>query len=242
MPQGARNLKIVGQASLPVAAARASWLAPHLRAVTVQAMPTSSAHQRPAFPWAAVARAKKARASSTGRDACPTDSDTPRPRCRFPAARTSKPTGPQAGGLARRNRKAGAGRRHRRRPAPALRSPLRIDPQPTHIRAADSGPRVGLLAIGRRRAAHVAFHLGQPGASRTRRDVGASRAHRQVARADGAHLGELRRMVPDIDKALLADVTAGQRELHAGVEVSVGRYVAGAMAGAARHGRRGRRR
>src|SRR5271167_4209654 len=42
MPQGVRNLKIVGQASLPVVAARASWLAPHLRAVTVPAMPTSS--------------------------------------------------------------------------------------------------------------------------------------------------------------------------------------------------------
>ena len=58
-------------------AARASWLAQHLRAITVPAMPTNSAHQRPAFPWVAVARAKKARASSTGRDACPTDSDTP---------------------------------------------------------------------------------------------------------------------------------------------------------------------
>ena len=57
--QGASTLKIVGQASLPVVAARASWLAPHLRAVTVPAMPTSSARQRPAFPWAAVARAKK---------------------------------------------------------------------------------------------------------------------------------------------------------------------------------------
>ena len=45
---GARTLKIVGQASLPVVAARASWLAPHLRAVTVLAMPTSSA-QLPLF-------------------------------------------------------------------------------------------------------------------------------------------------------------------------------------------------
>ena len=44
----ARTLKIVGQASLPVVAARASWLAPHLRAVTVLAMPTSSA-QLPLF-------------------------------------------------------------------------------------------------------------------------------------------------------------------------------------------------
>ena len=74
---GGKDSENSGQASLPVDAARASWLAPHLRAVTVPAMPTSSAHQRPAFPWAAVARAKKARASSTGRDACPTDSDTP---------------------------------------------------------------------------------------------------------------------------------------------------------------------
>src|SRR5271166_824454 len=64
---------------LPVVAARASWLAPHLRAVTVPVMPTSSGQQRPAFPWAAVARAKKTRASSTGRDACPTGSGSSQP-------------------------------------------------------------------------------------------------------------------------------------------------------------------
>src|SRR5206468_5129630 len=52
-------------------------------------------------------------------------------------------------------------------------------------------------------------------------------------RAFSSALGwELRRVLPDVDELRLADVAARQRELDAGIDVAVGRDVAGGVAGA----------
>jgi hypothetical protein len=73
-----RNLNNSGRRPVPVVDARASLLAPQLRdGLTYRPSPRVVVNSGgPAFPWTAVARATKARASSTGRDACPTDSGT----------------------------------------------------------------------------------------------------------------------------------------------------------------------
>src|SRR5277367_39383 len=63
----------------------------------------------------------------------------------------------------------------------------------------------------------------------------ASRADRQVARAYRSDFLELRGIFPDLDKFLLAHVAAGQRKLHAWIDVAVRRDVAGAMSRAARN-------
>src|ERR1039458_9503317 len=99
-----------------------------------------------------------------------------------------------------------------------------------HIGAWDAGFGERFLAVGRRRSAHVAFHVRQPRAAAAPRDVHASGAHRQVAHSNRANFLELRRVLPDVDELLLADIAARQRELHAREYVAVRRYVAGAMA------------
>jgi hypothetical protein len=64
--------------------------------------------------------------------------------------------------------------------------------------------------------------------------VGATRAYRQVAKPDRPHFLKLRRIRPDFEKLLVADVSAGQRKLDARVDFSVRRNVARAVAGTAR--------
>src|SRR5580658_4700883 len=104
-----------------------------------------------------------------------------------------------------------------------------------HVGGGDAGARVGFFAILHGGPAHVALHVGQTGATGASPDVRAGGAHRQFARADGADVVHLRRVAPDIQKLLPADVAGGQRELHAGEHVPVGRDVAISMAGAAGH-------
>ena len=58
-------------------------------------------------------------------------------------------------------------------------------------------------------------------------------ARRHVAQRDGPNFLELRRIAPDVHKLRLPHVAAGQRKLHAGINVSVGRDIASRVAGAA---------
>src|SRR5205823_3449326 len=91
-----------------------------------------------------------------------------------------------------------------------------------------------LRAIERGWAAHRSFHVGQPGTARAAADVRALRAGRQIANANRAHVGERRRVAPDVEELLLAHIAGRQWELNAWKDVTVRRHVAGRMAGAAR--------
>jgi hypothetical protein len=51
---------------------------------------------------------------------------------------------------------------------------------------------------------------------------------------DGAYVVHLLRVTPDLQKFLRADVSGGPRELHARVDIPVGRDVTERVAGAAR--------
>src|SRR5262249_18643190 len=61
----------------------------------------------------------------------------------------------------------------------------------------------------------------------------ALRATRQVFYTDRTHFIQLIRIPPDIDKTLLAYVAAWKRELHARIDVAIGRNITGRMTGAA---------
>lgn len=61
-----------------------------------------------------------------------------------------------------------------------------------------------------------------------------ARAHRQIGRGDGTNIVKLFGVEPDVHELLAAHITAGQRELHAGVQVSVRRDIACRVTGAAR--------
>ena len=79
-----------------------------------------------------------------------------------------------------------------------------------------AGAGEGLLAILDGRAAHIAFHVREPRATGATVAVNAGRATLQVAEADRAHVVELRRIPPEVDERLLADIADLVRELHAG--------------------------
>jgi hypothetical protein len=106
--------------------------------------------------------------------------------------------------------------------------------QPKHVRAGDAGPGVRLLAISRGRSPQVAFYICESGTSATRADVGATRANRQVTKPNRPHFLKLRRIGPDFEKLLVADISSGQRKLDARVDFSIRRNVARAVAGTAR--------
>ena len=61
-----------------------------------------------------------------------------------------------------------------------------------------------------------------------------SGTHEQVAGGGRAYFLQLRRVLPDVQKPLLPHIAAGQRKLHARIDVSIRRDVAGRMPGAAR--------
>src|SRR3954463_15431472 len=102
-----------------------------------------------------------------------------------------------------------------------------------HVRRPDPGACERLLAVRRRRAAHVAFHVCQPRAARAAANVSTAGAGRKIFQPDGTHFVHLWRIVPDSKKFFLTQVAGGQRELHAREHICVRRDVAGGMPRAA---------
>jgi hypothetical protein len=100
-----------------------------------------------------------------------------------------------------------------------------VSVQAKHICRLDSGPLERLLAVGRRRSTHVSLHVGEAGAAGAGAHMATSRADRQILGANGADVIQFWRVVPDLEKLLPPDVAAGQRKLHAGEDVAVGRDI-----------------
>src|SRR6266849_4358266 len=103
---------------------------------------------------------------------------------------------------------------------------------PEHIRGEDSRSAERCLTVRSRRSAHVALHVRQAGTASTGAHMTAGGADWQILGADGADLIQRGRVAPDIHKLLPPHIAAGQRKLHAGEDVSIGRDVSRSVTGA----------
>src|SRR5690348_5135193 len=103
-----------------------------------------------------------------------------------------------------------------------------------HVRRENPCPLKRFLTMRARGSAHVAFHVSQPGTSRTRSHMAACRTYWQILSPYGAHFTQFRRIAPDINEFPASHISAGQRELHARKNISVGSNVSCGMPRAAR--------
>src|SRR5438093_5966794 len=131
-------------------------------------------------------------------------------RARSPAARGApRPSAPRFLNLQQSRRRGSREHRRRRNPRPDER----------------------LVTIGRRRPTHVPLHVREAGTAGTCPRVATAGADRQVPHTDRAHLDKGLRVTPDLEKLLAPHVSAGKRELDAGIDIPIGRDVAGGVAG-----------
>ena len=87
-----------------------------------------------------------------------------------------------------------------------------------HVGRRNSGLDERLLAILRRRSAHVSFHVGQTGTSRAIRNMRTRSAGRQILQPDRAHVIHLIGVAPDIEKSLRSHIPRRSEERRVGKE------------------------
>ena len=129
-----------------------------------------------------------------------------------------------------RTRRRNAGRRWKRANLHQLRRGLFFR---HHVRRWNTGACKGFFAVLRRRPAHVPFHVCQSRAARAAAGMRARGTSRQIFQPDRPHIVHFLGMAPDIRKPLFPDIARRKRELDAGKNLAVWRYIAGSMPGAA---------